>query len=363
MTKAPATSAVMIAAAGATPKAPSTPVTTGGITKPARLSSPETTPSTVPRRSSGETSDASAGKAALTTLIPIPNSSSKTAASANVVANGTSAKATAHKPSPRFVARRLPIVSTSRPITVTCSVTWRMPNDANTYDVCATSQPSCWCKISVIDANQPYMPSVYTSRSRSTGATALSASDVKMSRSPTGLAASAGARPRDSGNITIVSTSVTTCSAAATRNGTAKPAANAGPTYANASPRRFGSTRSATYACVTPMLPPERPSSARENSTHGIDGANASSVHAIVEPICDTISTILRPMRSLTLPHTGPAMSWHSEYVANTTPTVMSGAPNFMTKNGMSGIRMLNPRMSMKVMPRIGSSRRIKSAR
>ena len=141
------------------------------------------------------------------------------------------------------------------------------------------------------------------------------------------------------------------------------PAANAAPTYANAWPRFLGSTRSPTYAWVTPMLPPDSPSSARETSTIGIDGANASIVQAIVEPICETISTILRPMRSLTLPHTGPAISWHSENVANTTPTVMSGAPNFFTKNGISGIRMLNPRMSMNVMPRIGSSRKITSAR
>ena len=40
----------------------------------------------------------------------------------------------------------------------------------------------------------------------------------------------------------------------------------------------------------------------------------------------------------------------------------MSGAPNFFTKNGISGIMMLKPRMSMKVMPRIGSSRSSTSA-
>src|SRR4030081_353176 len=97
MTSALATSAVTIAAAGATPYAPSTPVTTGGITNPARLSSPDTTPSTVPRRSSGDTSEASAGNAALTTLIPMPNSSSSTAASANVVANGTSKNESTHR--------------------------------------------------------------------------------------------------------------------------------------------------------------------------------------------------------------------------------------------------------------------------
>jgi len=43
-------------------------VTIGGIRKPAKLSSPDTTPSTVPRRSSGATSEASAGKAEFSRL-------------------------------------------------------------------------------------------------------------------------------------------------------------------------------------------------------------------------------------------------------------------------------------------------------
>jgi hypothetical protein len=57
-------------------------------------------------------------------------------------------------------------------------------------------------------------------------------------------------------------------------------------------------------------------------------------------------------------PHNGPATSWLSEYVAATHPTTMSVAPKCLTKNGSSGSSMLKPKMSMNVMPRIGSKRR-----
>ena len=49
----------------------------------------------------------------------------------------------------------------------------------------------------------------------------------------------------------------------------------------------------------------------------------------------------------------------HSAIVVINTPTTISGAPKCFTKYGIRGIRMLNPRISINVMPRIGSSLRI----
>lgn len=125
------------------------------------------------------------------------------------------------------------------------------------------------------------------------------------------------------GSITIVSSRVTNCSAAATKNGTANPkraysrpppagpktmpAANMAPIKPKARARSFGATRSATYACVMLMFPPEIPSMIRAAKTTAIGetamatatfGATPSSAQPMVAPIWLTISTILRPIRS-----------------------------------------------------------------
>ena len=107
------------------------------------------------------------------------------------------------------------------------------------------------------------------------------------------------------------------------------------------------------------MFPPLMPSTMRATKTQKIVGANASPAHPMVAPIWLIISTRLRPMRSDALPHSGPAISWHNENVANSNPTVKGDAPKCVTKYGMIGISMLKPTMSMNVMPRIGNSLRI----
>jgi len=107
------------------------------------------------------------------------------------------------------------------------------------------------------------------------------------------------------------------------------------------------------------MLPPETPSTIRATKTQKILPAKASIAHPIVAPIWLMISTHLRPMRSDTLPQIGPDTNWHSENVENRMPTTKGLAPKCVTKYGITGNSMLKPRMSMNVMPRIGTSLRI----
>src|SRR5581483_3535156 len=107
------------------------------------------------------------------------------------------------------------------------------------------------------------------------------------------------------------------------------------------------------------MFPPEMPSMMRATKTSAMPGANASIAHPIVAPICEMISTRLRPKRSETWPHSGAVTSWQSEKVPKRTPTVNGEAPKCVTKYGNIGISMLKPMMSMNVTPRIGRSLRI----
>ena len=92
-------------------------------------------------------------------------------------------------------------------------------------------------------------------------------------------------------------------------------------------------------------------------------GARPSIAQPIVAPIWLMISTILRPIRSETLPHSGAETSWQNENVAISSPTTTADAPKCVTKYGSIGISMLKPTMSMNVMPRIGRSLRIMSGR
>jgi hypothetical protein len=59
------------------------------------------------------------------------------------------------------------------------------------------------------------------------------------------------------------------------------------------------------------------------------------------------------------LPHSGADTSWQKENVEKSKPTTKADAPKCVTKYGNIGISMLNPTMSMKVMPSIGRSLRI----
>ncbi len=116
------------------------------------------------------------------------------------------------------------------------------------------------------------------------------------------------------------------------------------------------------------MFPPETPSTTRATKTTAIgatamaaamSGARPSIAQPIVAPIWLTISTILRPIRSETLPHSGAETNWQNENVAISSPTTNADAPKCVTKYGSIGISMLKPTMSMNVMPRIGRSLRI----
>ena len=69
----------------------------------------------------------------------------------------------------------------------------------------------------------------------------------------------------------------------------------------------------------------------RATNTHASVGAKASPAQPIVAPICETINTRLRPMRSLTLPQSGPATNWQNANVANSTPTARYDAPKCRT--------------------------------
>jgi len=62
------------------------------------------------------------------------------------------------------------------------------------------------------------------------------------------------------------------------------------------------------------------------------------------------------------LPQIGPETSWQNENVENSTPTTNGFAPKCVTKYGSSGMSMLNPKISINVMPRIGARRRITGA-
>ena len=92
-------------------------------------------------------------------------------------------------------------------------------------------------------------------------------------------------------------------------------------------------------------------------------GARPSIAQPIVAPIWLTISTILRPILSETLPQSGAETSWQNEKVATNSPTTTAEAPKCVTKYGSIGISMLKPTMSMNVTPRIGRSLRIMLAR
>ena len=91
--------------------------------------------------------------------------------------------------------------------------------------------------------------------------------------------------------------------------------------------RSPGSTRSATYACVTLRLPPEKPSMTRAAKTHGRDGANASIAQPAEAPNWLTMRTRLRPIRSLRLPQTGPPTNWQKANVEKRSPTTTYDAP------------------------------------
>ena len=122
---------------------------------------------------------------------------------------------------------------------------------------------------------------------------------AKICRKPT-RDCSSSLLERDSGNPTMVTSNVTNCSPAAARNGAENPKRenrmppksgpktmprpNIAPTRPNARARSFGSTRSATYACVMLMLPPETPSTILATKTQKMLPANASMPHPIVAP-------------------------------------------------------------------------------
>jgi len=79
------------------------------------------------------------------------------------------------------------------------------------------------------------------------------------------------------------------------------------------------------------MLPPEMPSTMRATNTQPSVGAKASPAQPKVAPICEMMSTRLRPMRSLALPQSGPARNWQSAKTAKSTPTATVDAPKCFT--------------------------------
>jgi len=69
------------------------------------------------------------------------------------------------------------------------------------------------------------------------------------------------------------------------------------------------------------------------------------------EKACDPKSALLRPWRSLSIPHSGDEMVAQTAVMPIKEPAIASEAPKRLAKSGSSGINIVKLRMSRNVIP------------
>src|SRR5665213_491942 len=92
--------------------------------------------------------------------------------------------------------------------------------------------------------------------------------------------------------------------------------------------RCCGATLSATYAWITPVVPPPAPWMTRDTSSSQYESAYANTAYAIIDAPSPNNSAGFRPYLSDTFPHNGALTSCIAENDAMSTITAKSLAPN-----------------------------------
>src|SRR5690606_29464375 len=114
----------------------------------------------------------------------------------------------------------------------------------------------------------------------------------------------------------------------------------------NARARSCGFVASATYAWITPTVPPPAPWITRDRSNSHTESANANTTYAIADAPSPIRSAGRRPYLSEKRPHNGALTSCATENAAIRTVTTNPLAPRSVAKNGSSGITISTPTMS-----------------
>ncbi len=92
------------------------------------------------------------------------------------------------------------------------------------------------------------------------------------------------------------------------------------------------------YDCTAPSAPPPHPEMMREMKIQSSEGAVACSRYPASVRNCAIKMIVLRPRRSLSLPHTGAAIIEHNAGTLSSAPTITSDAWYCRTIAGSNGI-------------------------